>query len=436
MSATATAEGGDDYDPQSWAWNGLAQFVALAEGMGFEVSGVSELDWGTLGRNDILFVIYPKNRVDPKRLDLFLHAGGNTVIADDFGNAEDAMAQLGLLPARNRSPRADRYFEGRLWAPIAAANRDHPLTRNVREVVANHPSALGHMADATAVLDFADSALVVAGERGTGKFVAVADPSIFINRMQQEPFEGNVTLTANILRWLSRGGSARRLVLLRGDATMFGEPQPLVDDPGGGNLGRVIAEINAWMYGHHDWLLTATGVKVLTVGLAITLVALMISALPLRQGRKIHGLWLRLTRPARRDDPHALMRQADHPDFAPRSLLVVACLLRDHVQRVLAAIALEETAVPPAKPHASHNVAEPLYTLTEADLIARVSQARGPQAGAALAKVYRRLRTLPSRGQAAAPWNTARLGKRDFEKLDADILELCRTLGSDPIAAG
>jgi hypothetical protein len=30
-----------DYDPHSTAWNGMAQFVALAEGMGFEVTPVS-----------------------------------------------------------------------------------------------------------------------------------------------------------------------------------------------------------------------------------------------------------------------------------------------------------------------------------------------------------------------------------------------------------
>src|SRR6185312_9850305 len=46
-----------DYDPHSTAWNGMAQFVALAEGMGFEVTPVSELEWSDLTSKDILFLV-------------------------------------------------------------------------------------------------------------------------------------------------------------------------------------------------------------------------------------------------------------------------------------------------------------------------------------------------------------------------------------------
>lgn len=420
-TAAAAADDEADYDPQSWAWNGMAQFVAVAEGMGFEVSAVSDLDWGTLGRTDILFVVYPQNRVDPKRLGDFIGAGGNAVIADDFGNADDAMTQLGMLRTRAGAPRATRYYDGQLWAPIATVTGDHPLTRGVQEVVTNHPGSLERVANATAVLGFADRSLVAAGERGTGKFVVVADPSIFINRMQQEPFRDNMVLAGNILRWLSRDGAARRVVLFRGDATMFGEPQPFIDHPSGSWLDRAVAELNSWMYNRHDWLLTAVATKVLAIGLAVGLVVLAIAALPVRSGRKIHGLWLRFTRPVRRDDPHVLMRQADQPATAPQSLLVVACLMRDDIQRMLA-----EDDNPGST--------DPLYSLPQAELIARVSATRGPEAAAALAKVYPRLRALPSRGQAAAPWSSAILTRRDFEILDADMRQLYRTLGSKRFA--
>ena len=40
LVGVAHAEG-DDYDPHSTAWNGMASFVGLAEGMGFEVTSVS-----------------------------------------------------------------------------------------------------------------------------------------------------------------------------------------------------------------------------------------------------------------------------------------------------------------------------------------------------------------------------------------------------------
>src|SRR5258707_15125646 len=107
------------------------------------------------------------------------------------------MTQRALRRREARLPRASRYYEGRLWAPIATAQGDHPLARDVGEVVTNHPAALDRVEGATTVIGFDEGALVVAGERGTGKFVAVADPSIFLNRMQQEPFHGNLQLTAN-----------------------------------------------------------------------------------------------------------------------------------------------------------------------------------------------------------------------------------------------
>lgn len=401
-----------DYDPHSTAWNGMAQFVALAEGMGFDVTPVSELEWSELGAHDILFLVYPLRRVDPNRLSAFVQAGGNVVIADDFGEGRDAMSGLGLMRAEARMPKATRYYEGRLWAPIATAKGDHPIAREVGEVVTNHPAALDHVEGATTVVGFDEGALVVAGERGTGKFVAVADPSIFINRMQQEPFHGNVALTVNILDWLSRDGSARHIVLLRGDVAMYGDPQPFIDDPRGGKLGRSIAELNTWLWSRHEWLLTATAMKAVAGALAACLLFLAFVALPVRRGPRIDGAWLKFLRPMRRDDPHVLLESPD----GNGALLVLACILRDQVQLMLAE---------------ASNRPEALYTVPEAELIALVSAARGTMAGVALARVYRRLRALPSRGQAAAPWSAGSLTRRDFESLYSDVAELCRTLGHE-----
>ncbi|MFT3699609.1 MAG: DUF4350 domain-containing protein [Kofleriaceae bacterium] len=402
-----------DYDPHSTAWNGMAQFVALAEGMGFDVTPVSELEWSELGSKDILFMVYPLHRVDPNRLSAFVQAGGNVVVADDFGDAREAMLGLGLMRADTVSPKASRYYEGRVWAPIATAKGDHPIAREVGEVVTNHPAALTHVEGASTVVGFDDGALVVAGERGTGKFVAVADPSIFINRMQQEPFHGNVALTVNILEWLSREGQAKHIVLLRGDVSMYGEPQPFIDDPKNGKLGKSIAELNTWLWSRHEWLLTATAMKAVAGALAACLLFLAFMALPVRRGPKIDGAWLRFSRPARRDDPHQLIFAAD---ANAGSLLVLACVLRDQVQRYLAK---------------TSTTSEPLYTVPEAELVAQVSAARGTQAGVALARVYRRLKALPSRGQAAAPWSSGTLTRRDFESLYSDVAELCRTLGHE-----
>ena len=210
-----------DYDPQSTAWNGMASFVGLAEGMGFEVSSVGSLEWGDLSSDDILFLIYPLQRVDPGRLGAFVQAGGNVVIADDFGEGKDAMQGLGLLRVETVTPRASKFYDGRSYAPIATAKANHPLAVDVGELVTNHPAALTQVQGATTVIGFDEGAVVVAGDRGSGHFVAISDPSIFINKMLM--FRGNIQLAANLLRYLDRGGRAKHVVLLRGDVPMYGE---------------------------------------------------------------------------------------------------------------------------------------------------------------------------------------------------------------------
>ncbi len=416
LAGTAAAQPAElaDYDPRSQAWNGMATFVGLAEGMGYEVTPVSTLEWGELTANDILVLVYPLQRVEPGRLDAFVQAGGNVVLADDFGESGEAMARLGLLRAEVAAPRATKYQDGRMWAPIATPQTDHPLARGVDEVVTNHPAALAEVEGATTVIGFSDTAVVVAGTRGTGRFVVVSDPSIFINRMLQYP--GNVTLAANILTWLDRhetGKRARHIVLLRGDVPMYGEPPPFIADPRGGQLGRSIADLNQWLSRRSEWLLTPGAMKALAAALAVLLLVLAVVALPIRRGPRIDGAWLRFGRPARRDEPFGLLASSDQ---GAGNSLVLACMLRDQVQTLIA----DAIGAPSS---------EPLYTLTEAQLGAALSAAKGPAAATALARVYKQLRALPSRGQAAAPWSSGHLARRDFDALYRDVAELCRTLG-------
>jgi hypothetical protein len=393
----------------------MSAFVGLAGGMGFDVVPVGSLDWAELSANDVLFLVYPLQRVDPARLGAFVQVGGNVVIADDFGESKDALTGLGLR-LDTGAPRASRYYDGRVWAPIAGVlAKGHALAAGIDDntehgVVTNHPAAFRTIAGASAVVGFDDGAVVVAGERGTGRFVAVSDPSIFINRMQQ--FAGNTQLAINILEWLSRDHRARRVVLLRGDIAMFGEPRPYIDDARGGKIGRAIGDLNLWLSKRSEWLLTPGAMKALAAALAAALLVLAMVALPVRRGPNIDGAWLRFRRPARRDEPHALI---DHPERGG-SLLVLACVLRDQVHRLL------ELEV--GKP-------EPLYTLSAAELSVKLAATRGPECGAALGRVYDRLRALPSRGQVAAPWSTSQLARREFDAFYSDVAELCRTLGAE-----
>jgi hypothetical protein len=103
-------------------------------------------------------------------------------------------------------------------------------------------------------------------------------------------------------------------------------------------------------------------------------------------------------------------------DAGERNFLLPASVLRDVVQGILARI----TGRP-----------DPLFAVGERELIGLVSAAKGPAAGRALAHVYKRLRALPSRTQAAAPWGGGTMSAGEFDVLHADARALCRTLGEE-----
>ncbi|MEZ4359333.1 MAG: DUF4350 domain-containing protein [Kofleriaceae bacterium] len=400
-----------DYDPLSKEWNGLSRWTALCAGNGLPVSSVASLDWNLLGAEDVLVLMYPLARIEPHKLEAFVSAGGHVVIADDFGNARDALAQLGILRAEVGEPKTRTFYENLPYAPIAVPKAAHPINDGIVEVITNHPAALHHVRGATEVIGFDEGAVVVAGERGTGRFVAVSDPSIFINSMLE--FRGNLQLATNILRWLLRGGRAERIVLVRGDVPMYGDPRPFIDDARAGSVGRKIADLNRWLDERSAWLLTPGAMRVVAGGLALLLLGLTFFALPLRRGPAIDGGWLRSVRPARRDDPGALIKATDHGS----DLLVAACLVRDHVQRTLA----DGLGQP-----------EPLYGLPQGELLPAVRRRFGEVAERQLAALYRRLKSLPSRGQAAAPWSaTDELSRADFDALFTECRELCRSLGRE-----
>jgi hypothetical protein len=411
--AFAADEALPDYDPQSSQWNGLSSFIGLAGGMGYDVKIMASLEWKDLGAEDILVLIYPLRRVDPAKIDAFIKVGGHVLLADDFGESSDALTRLDVARADVAAPDAQKFHENRAYAPIATPlSADHPVASEVKEVVTNHPAVLTRVRGATAVIGFQpDQAVVVAGDRGTGRFVVVSDPSIFINNMQE--FEGNAQLAANILRWLDRGGRARSVVVLRGDVPMYGEPRPFIDDAGAGPVARQVIDLNDWLYRRSEWLLTPTAMRVIAAILALVLVTLVVIAMPLRKPATADGSWLRFTRPGRRDAPDKLIAAAERGDG---SMIVAACVLRDVAQTALARVI---------------GRADPIYTMSEGELVSAVNAARDPGAGAQVSRVYKRLRALPSRSQAAAPWGGGELPRREFDRLYHDVGELCRTLGEE-----
>ncbi|MCA9679740.1 MAG: hypothetical protein H6709_24530 [Kofleriaceae bacterium] len=407
--AHAQAEPGGDYDPSSRAWNGLSTFTRLASGLGLEVFPVSQLEWSDLDDGDVLVLLYPLRTVDPGKVASFVNAGGHVIVADDFGASSDAMGRLGLLRAEVGAAKARRYHDGRMWAPVADVLARHPITAGVDEVVCNHPAVLSRVQGAEPLIGFTDGdAVVAAGTLGTGRFVVVSDPSILINRMMQ--FPGNLTLAVNMLRWLDRGGRVHRMVLLIGDVPMYGEPRPFIDDAGASSFDRKVHDLNHWLASRNDWLLTTGAMRGVGLALAALLVAGAILTLPFWRRHQADGRWLRVERPPRKDD---LERAVAAADAGSDNFVVPATVLRDLAQAAIARVT---------------GTADPLFTMSEHELVAAVTAARGQVAGTAMGRVYRRLRGLPSRSQAAAPWSGAHLSRREFDRLHDDVGDLQEAL--------
>ncbi len=416
VASTARAQVSDEgynYDVSSQDWNGMATFARVAGGVGYDVQVVGEVEWDTIDAEDVLVLMYPLRHVDPAKVDAFVSAGGHVLIADDFGEAGDAMSGLGLLRAELGTPRATRYQDGHMWAPVADALRaGHPITQDVTEVVCNHPAVLTHVEGADVIVGFSGGdAVIVAGHRGTGRFVVVSDPSIFINKMQQ--FPGNLTVTANMLRWLDRGGRATRLVLAMGDVPMYGDPQPFIDDAGASKFDRKMHEINAFLGQNRYWLLTLPAMRIIGAILGLLVVVGAALTLPAWRRHQADGRWLRVDRPPRKDD---LERAVEAADAGGDNFVIAATALRD-----LATLALTRIT-------GRH---DPLFLSTEAELVGMVTALRGPRAGHAMARTYRRLRALPTRTQAAAPWSGAHMSRRDFELLHDDVMDLYRSLDGE-----
>jgi hypothetical protein len=153
--------------------------------------------------------------------------------------------------------------------------------------------------------------------------------------------------------------------------------------------------------------------RVVALGLAVVLGLIAVLALPAWRRGKSDGRWLRFERPAGRDH---MGRAVMAYDQGERNFLLPASVLRDVAQAALTKVT---------------GRADPLYAVGERDLHEQVTAARGPAAGAALARVYKRLRALPSRSQAAAPWGGGALSAGEFQQLHTDVAALCRTLGEE-----
>lgn len=408
-----------DYDTASKDWNGLNTLAAVARGMGLQVEAVSSLDWADLGPDDILFVLYPEGRLDPVPVTGFIRNGGQVLIADDFGDSTEVLGRLGMLRQQRLGTDAEFYYLDLEHTPMAVpVMPDHPLAEDVSELVTNVPGVLVQVSGADVVFQFGpEEAVVATGTLGRGRFVVISDPSVLINRMLQ--FEGNLRFTINLLRYLSHGDEARRLVLLVGDFNTYGEASELFrDDSVNSLVSGLTIDINRMLDEGNDYLLTSLALRIMAVLLAVLIMLGGLLAIPSLRRETLDGSWTQGPEHAsvEAEGFEKLVAQYDQGD-QNASFLLPAAVMRDSVNGSLAALL---------------DTPDPLYNATEQELVGAVRERCGPDAAAALQRVYKQLQALPSRAQAAAKWGAGHLSRRDFEQLHRDVDRLYLAIGQPP----
>src|ERR1022692_628133 len=72
--------------PGSEDWEGLSQFVRMAQGeLGPQrVVVTATLDLGDLRRSDALVIVHPEGALDPEELAIFMRSGGRVIVLDDY----------------------------------------------------------------------------------------------------------------------------------------------------------------------------------------------------------------------------------------------------------------------------------------------------------------------------------------------------------------
>jgi hypothetical protein len=206
-------------DTSSRHWDGLSELVALAETAGHPLEIPREVAIDRLTRADALLLLHPTTDLPVPEITAFLRRGGRMAVVDDLGSGDRLLDAFQI----SREPVLDDATTLKLrdnpQLLIAQPTGAHPLTRDVRALVTNHPQGLRHAA-LEPVFTIGGTALILAGAVGEGRLVAVADSSVLINNMLALP--GNQRFARNLLDYL-REGHPGRLVLAVG-ATPLSTP--------------------------------------------------------------------------------------------------------------------------------------------------------------------------------------------------------------------
>jgi hypothetical protein len=334
IGARRAAAGERDYSPWHEGWNGLSKLVAMARQTGAVVRVENDVTLDALATTTALFFIYPTATLPSDDLRRFLSSGGTVVLADDFGSADDFLAELGVQKLEISSLSSVQTYAGDGRLAIAESHRPtHPLAFEVDQIVTNHPAYF--RSDFTPVFKFSNPeyGAVLSLTVGPGRLVLLSDPSIFINLMLQ--FPDNRQFTRNLLS-LTVGQQTAELWIVakhfrthgtfvppKGSATTQGE-----QDTRKQLLETIQAVLELW----NEYRIDRPVIPVTTWLLWAFFLIIVVLLLPLKR-IFYDGSWVTAGDPPPMGEYHA--RMARHLHSKTKNYLEPACLLRDHLDAEL-----------------------------------------------------------------------------------------------------
>ncbi len=276
-----------DYGLENLEWNGLSQFMALAQGQGAQVLPQSSLDFGSLGPEDRLVVLFPSQEIDTDEFARFIIDGGRVMLADDFGQSENLLQRLGIERRSLDSIKHDNLYLGRPGLPMVEPGGRHALLEGVEEVVANHPTVL--QTQGGAILPFAQdgTGLVYDMKLGRGKVVAMGDASLMINHMIG--VKDNRAFLRNTIDYLCKEVDPCKIHLLVGDVEVTGSYQSKNESPNefGDILEDGLGDINAWLEQLADGLPGRNAIYYASLLLLLGTVAFVVTVFPWRRALQV-----------------------------------------------------------------------------------------------------------------------------------------------------
>ena len=386
-TAPALASGGD-YRLDSHEWNGLSRLADEARLAGCTIEPTESLDWSTLGPRDSVWLVYPRTAVDGGKLRRYLEAGGRAVLADDYGASDAALAALEIRRLRSDLDGAERYQDNPAL-PIAKQTLGTELSAGTSSLVANHAAFFSAATPATYSF-VPGAALVVEGRLGHGYFVAIADPSIFINNMLE--IDEDLGFARALIKRTCKPGE--RIVLVTQSFVERGEPAgDLGDDSDSAWLrfNRMLQLIDDSIHNA-----AADGRILGLVGTLLAVIALLVVSRAWPERQLIDGGWTRAPAP---------------PDVGWQSLVDRYAQPTVPWGWALPAAALRDEAVT----RLSTAIGSPIGDWTPADLGRRVTLKAGKLAGQRATELWKAFGKLGWRG--AKPHTQPWVSRRQLERL-------------------